>query len=68
MGLDEQTRQRLSLLSVDLKGRLMLPPAEAVSSGTKYNVPLLNALVLYVGMQVCCNKPSPIGVTVNFLT
>jgi CCR4-NOT transcription complex subunit 1 len=46
-----KTRQRLSLLSVDLKGRLMLPPAEAVSSGTKYNVPLLNALVLYVGMQ-----------------
>jgi CCR4-NOT transcription complex subunit 1 len=36
---------------VDLKGRLILSPAEAVSSGTKYNVPLLNALVLYVGMQ-----------------
>jgi len=63
-GFDEQTRQQLSLLSVDLKGRLILSPAEAVSSGTKYNVPLLNALVLYVGMQVCfhlyqceyCNK------------
>ncbi|CAM6014740.1 unnamed protein product [Sphagnum balticum] len=46
-----KTRQQLSLLSVDLKGRLILSPAEAVSSGTKYNVPLLNALVLYVGMQ-----------------
>ncbi|CAI5954737.1 unnamed protein product, partial [Closterium sp. NIES-65] len=46
-----QTRQPPSFLSASLKQRLLLPPAEAVQSGTKYNVPLLNSLVLYVGMQ-----------------
>ncbi|CAM6118665.1 unnamed protein product [Calypogeia fissa] len=46
-----KTRQPLSLLSVDLKQRLMLSQHEAVPCGTRYNVPLINALVLYVGMQ-----------------
>ncbi|KAL3683907.1 hypothetical protein R1sor_001929 [Riccia sorocarpa] len=46
-----KTRQPHSLLSVDLKQRLMLPHSEAVPCGTRYNVPLINALVLYVGMQ-----------------
>ena len=36
-------------LPVELRSRLMLPAAEAVASGTRYNVPLLNALVLHVG-------------------
>ena len=36
-------------LPADLRGRLLLPPAEAAAAGTRYNVPLLNALVLYVG-------------------
>lgn len=36
---------------MDLKVRLTLLPQEAQASGTRYNVPLLNALVLYVGMQ-----------------
>uniref|UniRef100_A0A7N0SZB9 CCR4-NOT transcription complex subunit 1-like n=1 Tax=Kalanchoe fedtschenkoi TaxID=63787 RepID=A0A7N0SZB9_KALFE len=35
----------------DLKQRLLLPPNEADRAGTKYNVPLMNSLVLYVGMQ-----------------
>ncbi|KAM1027789.1 hypothetical protein ACFX2A_041504 [Malus domestica] len=26
-------------------------PTEAASAGTRYNVPLINSLVLYVGMQ-----------------
>lgn len=35
----------------DLRGRLLLEPRAAVAAGTRYNVPLLNALVLYVGVQ-----------------
>ena len=31
--------------------RLTLTPAAALTAGTKYNVPLLNAFVLYVGVQ-----------------
>ncbi|KAI5070413.1 hypothetical protein GOP47_0014756 [Adiantum capillus-veneris] len=46
-----KTRPPLSLLLADLKQRLMLPQQEVQSAGTRYNVPLINALVLYVGMQ-----------------
>lgn len=46
-----KTRQPLSLLLADLKQRLMLPQPEVSPAGTRYNVPLINALVLYVGMQ-----------------
>eukprot|EP00250_Pteridium_aquilinum_P021342 c25093_g1_i1 orf=270-7661(-) len=46
-----KTRQPLSLLLADLKQRLMLPQQEVSPAGTRYNVPLINALVLYVGMQ-----------------
>ncbi|GAY41902.1 hypothetical protein CUMW_062890 [Citrus unshiu] len=35
----------------ELKQKLLLPPSEAASAGTRYNVPLINSLVLYVGMQ-----------------
>ncbi|GMI99089.1 hypothetical protein like AT1G02080 [Hibiscus trionum] len=35
----------------ELKQRLLLSPSEAASAGTRYNVPLINSLVLYVGMQ-----------------
>ncbi|XWS35646.1 hypothetical protein CRYUN_Cryun20dG0014500 [Craigia yunnanensis] len=35
----------------ELKQRLLLSPSEAASAGTRYNVPLVNSLVLYVGMQ-----------------
>ncbi|KAK6285447.1 hypothetical protein POUND7_011626 [Theobroma cacao] len=35
----------------ELKQRLLLSPSEAASAGTHYNVPLINSLVLYVGMQ-----------------
>jgi CCR4-NOT transcription complex subunit 1 len=49
--LDEQTRHSQSFQSLDIKARLVLPANEGVPHGTKYNVPLLNALVLYIGMQ-----------------
>lgn len=39
----------------ELKQKLLLPPSEAASAGTRYNVPLINSLVLYVGMQVISN-------------
>uniref|UniRef100_A0ACD5TIG6 Uncharacterized protein n=1 Tax=Avena sativa TaxID=4498 RepID=A0ACD5TIG6_AVESA len=35
----------------DLKQRLLLPPNEANVAGTRYNVPLINSLVVYVGIQ-----------------
>ncbi len=38
---------------VQLPARLQLPAQEAMLCGTRYNVPLLNALVFYVGIQVC---------------
>uniref|UniRef100_A0A7I4E1I6 CCR4-Not complex component Not1 C-terminal domain-containing protein n=1 Tax=Physcomitrium patens TaxID=3218 RepID=A0A7I4E1I6_PHYPA len=46
-----KNRNQQTLTSMDLKVRLTLLPQEAQASGTRYNVPLLNALVLYVGMQ-----------------
>jgi hypothetical protein len=41
-----------SLFFADLKQKLLLPQNEANVAGTRYNVPLINSLVLYVGMQV----------------
>nr|CAB3495279.1 unnamed protein product [Digitaria exilis] len=41
-----------SLFLTDLKQKLLLPQNEAHTAGTRYNVPLVNSLVLYVGMQV----------------
>lgn len=38
-------------LSQHVIHRLTLAPAAALAAGTKYNVPLLNAFVLYVGVQ-----------------
>ena len=32
--------------------RLVLTQNEAAQAGTRYNVPLINSLILYVGMQV----------------
>lgn len=47
-----QTRQQGSSFLTELKQRLLLSPSEATSAGTRYNVPLINSLVLYAGMQV----------------
>ncbi|KAF9687700.1 hypothetical protein SADUNF_Sadunf02G0120300 [Salix dunnii] len=46
-----KTRQQGSSILAELKQRLLLSPSEAASSGTRYNVPLINSLVLYAGMQ-----------------
>ncbi|XP_043707891.1 CCR4-NOT transcription complex subunit 1-like isoform X2 [Telopea speciosissima] len=46
-----KTRQQGSSFLAELKQRLLLPPSEAAQAGTRYNVPLINSLVLYVGMQ-----------------
>ncbi|XP_065859281.1 uncharacterized protein [Euphorbia lathyris] len=46
-----KTRQQGSPFLTDLKQRLFLSPSEASSAGTRYNVPLINSLVLYTGMQ-----------------
>ncbi|KAK7386118.1 hypothetical protein VNO78_26091 [Psophocarpus tetragonolobus] len=44
-------QQQTSPFLSELKDRLLLSPNEAASAGTRYNVPLINSLVLYVGMQ-----------------
>lgn len=46
-----KTRHQGSSFLPDLKQRLLLPQNEAAQAGTRYNVPLMNSLVLYVGMQ-----------------
>ncbi|XP_057455962.1 uncharacterized protein LOC130747140 isoform X2 [Lotus japonicus] len=46
-----KTRQQNSPFLSELKEKLLLSPNEAASAGTRYNVPLINSLVLYVGMQ-----------------
>ncbi|CAN4125895.1 unnamed protein product [Withania somnifera] len=46
-----KTRQQGSPFLNELKQKLLLSPSEAAKAGTRYNVPLINSLVLYVGMQ-----------------
>ncbi|KAM1140419.1 hypothetical protein ACFX19_041194 [Malus domestica] len=46
-----KTRQQGSSFLTELKQKLLLLPSEVASAGTRYNVPLINSLVLYVGMQ-----------------
>jgi CCR4-NOT transcription complex subunit 1 len=45
-----KNRSPVSFL-LDLKSRLMLSNQEALATGTKYNVLVINALVLHVGIQ-----------------
>ncbi|KAF6141661.1 hypothetical protein GIB67_001213 [Kingdonia uniflora] len=57
-----KTRQQGSSFLPELKQRLLLPKSETAQAGTRYNVPLINSLVLYVGMQAIQqlqNKISP---------
>ncbi|KAJ0235619.1 Transcription regulator [Hirschfeldia incana] len=44
-------RQQNSTFLSELKQKLLLSSSEASSAGTRYNVPLINSLVLYTGMQ-----------------
>ncbi|XP_022731110.1 CCR4-NOT transcription complex subunit 1-like isoform X16 [Durio zibethinus] len=51
------TRQAFPFLS-ELKKKLLLPQNEAAAqAGTRYNVPLINSLILYVGMQTIQQLP-----------
>ncbi|GFP80906.1 ccr4-not transcription complex subunit 1 [Phtheirospermum japonicum] len=44
-------KQKLPSFLTELKQKLLLSPSDAARAGTRYNVPLINSLVLYVGMQ-----------------
>ncbi|KAG6428008.1 hypothetical protein SASPL_112256 [Salvia splendens] len=48
-----KTRQQGSpfLSDAELKQKLLLSSSDAACAGTRYNAPLINSLVLYVGMQ-----------------
>ncbi|KAG8391589.1 hypothetical protein BUALT_Bualt01G0203200 [Buddleja alternifolia] len=46
-----KTRQQGSSFLTELKQKLLLSPTDVARAGTRYNVPLINSLVLYVGMQ-----------------
>jgi CCR4-NOT transcription complex subunit 1 len=50
--VDEYLKRPDGSFLTDLKQKLLLPQNEANIAGTRYNVPLVNSLVLYVGMQV----------------
>ena len=39
-----------------LRTRIALSQQESIMQGTRYNVPLLNALVFYVGIEVITNN------------
>jgi CCR4-NOT transcription complex subunit 1 len=54
-----KTRGPVTVL-LDLKNRLLLPPNSPSETGSKYNIPVINSLVLYVGVQAITqaqNKP-----------
>ena len=44
-----------------LRARLALAPADALVCGTKYNVPLVNALAFYVGIRAVEAQPPKPG-------
>ncbi|KAJ3214619.1 hypothetical protein HDU67_001427 [Dinochytrium kinnereticum] len=52
-----KTRGPVSFL-LDLRSRLLSPASVQSESGTKYNVPVINALVLYVGVQAITQAQS----------
>lgn len=51
-----QTKNQGSTFLTNLKRLLFLPSHEVPTAGTCYNIPLMNSLVLYVGMQVISHK------------
>jgi CCR4-NOT transcription complex subunit 1 len=46
-----QTRHHRTTFLSRLKEKLLLPQTEALQAGTRYDVPLINPLVQYIGMQ-----------------
>jgi len=62
--IDNYLKTRSSLFLIDLRNKLLLSAQEAMINGTKYNVPLINALVLYTGVQAISqfqNKSSQVA-------
>jgi len=55
-----KARHPMSFLA-ELRSRLLLPPQEQAAFGTRYNAPLINALVLYVGIQAIAAKAGQPG-------
>jgi len=51
-----KTRGPASFLQQDLRLKLMLPANEQVPGGTRYSAPVINALVLHVGVQAIQTK------------
>ncbi|KAK1406189.1 hypothetical protein QVD17_41478 [Tagetes erecta] len=52
-----KTRPQAASFLSELKQKLLLSPSEAARDGTRYNVPLMNYLVLYVGIQLQARTP-----------
>ncbi|XVF08470.1 hypothetical protein REPUB_Repub07fG0006100 [Reevesia pubescens] len=46
-----KAKQQASPFLSEPKEKLLLPQNEVAQAGTRYNVPLINSLILYVGMQ-----------------
>ncbi|XP_047948828.1 CCR4-NOT transcription complex subunit 1-like [Salvia hispanica] len=46
-----KTRQQGSPFLTELKQKLLISTSDAACAGTRYNAPLVNSLVLYVGLQ-----------------
>eukprot|EP00742_Colponemidia_sp_Colp-10_P004133 GILJ01004411.1.p1 GENE.GILJ01004411.1~~GILJ01004411.1.p1 ORF type:complete len:2283 (+),score=370.59 GILJ01004411.1:173-7021(+) len=49
--IDQYLKMRQKVVLSDLRNKLLLAPKDITSAGTRYNVPVINALVLYVGSQ-----------------
>ena len=47
--------------ALSLRQRLVLSPSEALAAGSRYNVPLINALVFYVGIRAVEESRAPGG-------
>ncbi|KAG6431047.1 hypothetical protein SASPL_109122 [Salvia splendens] len=76
-----KTRQQGSPFLTELKQKLLLSTIDAACAGTRYNAPLVNSLVLYVGMQeliqeqitrvllerLIVNRPHPWGLKITFI-
>lgn len=59
--IDNFLKTRAPAFLHNLRARLLLSAAEAAQSGTHYNVPMINALVMYVGTQAILQNSRPGG-------
>ena len=54
------TNRRPANFLASLATRFLLPPADAVLTSQRYNIPLLNSFVFYVGLTVCRQQRKPL--------